>query len=98
MRIAAGDAFGLVGEWRETDRKSSQVQGRFESAVEIKPRNRKSEPIEVKSVEHLYGPNWQVLEKSDEFTKKDASTIEFLIALKPDEERVVTYRVRYETK
>ena len=98
VRIKTGDAFDVVGEWRETDRKSSQVQGRFETAVEIKLRNRKSVPIEVKAVEHLYGPNWQVLEKSDEFTKKDASTIEFLIPLKPDEERVVTYRVRYETK
>ena len=28
--------------------------------------------------------------------QKDAQTIEFNVALKPDEERVITYRVRYE--
>ena len=38
------------------------------------------------------------VEKSAEFTRKDASTIEFMVPLKPDEERSVTYRVRYEWK
>ena len=80
------------------DRSSSSFQGRAEQAFEIKLRNRKAEPAEVKIVEHLNGPNWQVLEKSDDFTKKDATTIEFRVPLKPEEERSVTYRVRYERK
>ncbi len=96
LRVKTGDAFDIVGERRVANRNSSSFQGRADQDFEIKLRNRKAEPVQVKVVEHLNGPNWQVLEKSDEFTKKDASTIEFLVPLKPDEERSVTYKVRYE--
>ena len=98
VRVKTGDAFDIVGERRVADQNSSGLRGRTEQSVEVKLRNRKAEPIEVKIVEHLNGPNWQVLEKSDEFTKKDATTVEFRVKLKPDEERAVTYRVRYEWK
>ena len=50
-------------------------------------------------VEHLYRwTNWTITQKSDEFTKKDAQTIEFRVPLKPNEERSLTYRVRYDWK
>ncbi len=98
VRVKTGDAFDIVGERRAVDRSSSGFKGQAEQAFEIKLRNRKATSVEVKVVEHLNGPNWQVTDKSDEFTKKDASTIEFRVSLKPDEERTVTYRVRYEWK
>lgn len=98
VRVKTGDAFDIVGERRAVDRSSSGFKGQAEQSFEIKLRNRKATPVEVKVVEHLNGPNWQVTDKSDEFTKKDASTIEFRVPLKPDEERTVTYRVRYEWK
>jgi hypothetical protein len=98
VRVKTGDAFDIVGERRVADQNSSGFRGRAEQSVEVKLRNRKAEPVEVKVVEHLNGPNWQVLEKSDDFTKKDATTVEFRVTLKPDEERAVTYRVRYEWK
>ncbi len=98
IRVKTGDAFDLVGERRVADRSSSSFQGRVEQGFEIKLRNHKTEPVEVRVVEHLNGPNWQMLEKSDDFTKKDATTIEFHVPLKPDEERSVTYRVRYELR
>ncbi len=98
VRVKTGDAFDIVGERRVMDQKSSSFRGQGEQAFEIKLRNHKAETVDVKVVEHLFGPNWQVVEKSDEFTKKNASAIEFKVTLKPDEERSVTYRVRYETK
>ena len=98
VRVKTGDAFDIVGERRAMERSSSSFKGQAEQAFEIKLRNRKATPVEVKVVEHLNGPNWQVVDKSDEFTKKDAATIEFRVPLKPDEERSVTYRVRYEWK
>ncbi len=98
VRVKTGDAFDLVAERRMADQSSSKFQGRADQGFEIKLRNRKATPVEIKVVEHLYGPNWEIVEKSNEFTKKDAHTIEFLIPLKPDEERTVTYRVRYETR
>ena len=98
VRIEIGKAFDIVGERKQTDQSSSGFQKRTENEVEITLRNRKTEPVEVRVVEHLYGPNWEVVKQSDEFTKKDAQTIEFRVPLKPDEERKVTYRVRYEWK
>ena len=52
--------------------------------------------MEIRVVEHLYRWNtWTVKEKSQEFEKTDAQTIEFKVPLKPDEEKIVTYKVRY---
>lgn len=97
IRIYTGDAFDVVGERTRTDYQNSNRQDYAEESFEIKVRNRKAEPIEVRVVEHLYRwSNWRILQQSDESTKKDAQTIEFRIPLKPDEERTVTYRVRYD--
>jgi hypothetical protein len=35
------------------------------------------------------------VDKSHEFQKTDAQSIAFRVSLKPDEEKVVTYKVRY---
>jgi hypothetical protein len=97
IRIYTGDAFDVVGERTRTDFQGNNRQDFAEEAFDLKLRNRKTEPIEVRVVEHLYRwTNWRITEKSDDFTKKDAQTIEFRVPLKPDEERSVTYRVRYD--
>ena len=47
--------------------------------------------------EHLFRwTNWRITSKSQDFTKLDAQTIEFPVTLAPDEEKKVTYTVRYE--
>ena len=77
----------------------SNRQDFAEEDFEIKVRNRKSEAVTVRVVEHLYRwSNWTITQKSDEFTKKDAQTIEFNVSVPPDAEKIVTYRVRYEWK
>lgn len=97
VRISTGDAFDVIGERTRTDFQGSNRQDFAEEAFEIKLRNRKTEPIEVRVVEHLYRwTNWSIVAKSDPFVKKDAQTIEFRLPVKPDEERVLSYRVRYE--
>jgi hypothetical protein len=69
----------------------------IEESFEIKLRNRKKDtPVEIRVVEHLYRwSNWEITKKSDDYTKKDAQTIEFRIHVKPDEERTVTYSAHY---
>ena len=68
----------------------------IDETFEIKLRNRKKEPVEIRVVEHLYRwSNWEITKKSDDFVKKDSQTIEFRISVKPDEERTVTYSVHY---
>jgi hypothetical protein len=97
IRVKTGDAFDVIGERIRTNFQGQNRQDYAEEDFEIKLRNRKTEPIEVRVVEHLYRwTNWTITQKSDEFTKKDAQTIEFRIPLKPNEERSVTYKVRYD--
>lgn len=99
LRIHTGDAFDVVGERIRADFRSSERQDFAEEEFEIKLRNRKAEPIQVRVIERLYRwNNWRIVSHSDAFTKKDAQTIEFTVPLQPDEERSVRYRVRYEWK
>lgn len=97
VRLYTGDAFDLVGERKRTnfqlDERNSQATEKFE----LKVRNRKKDPVEIRVVEHLYRwVNWDIPDKSDEFTKTDAQTIEFRVKLAPDEEKVITYTAHYD--
>jgi hypothetical protein len=68
----------------------------IDESFEITLRNHKAEPIEVRMVEHLYRwINWAIPEKSDDYRKTDAQTVEFRLNLKPNEERKVTYTAHY---
>lgn len=97
IRVRTGDAFDVVGERTRTNFQGSNRQDSAEESFEIKVRNRKAEPVTVRVVEHLYRwTNWSIVAKSDDFEKKDAQTIEFNVPLKADEERTVSYRVRYD--
>jgi hypothetical protein len=96
VRLYTGDAFDLVGERTRTDYQMSQRNDQMQEAFEIKVRNHKTTPVEVRVVEHLYrGIDWTILEKSDDYIKTDAQTVEFRVTLQPDEEKIVTYRVQY---
>ncbi len=96
VRVYIGNSFDLAGERRRTDFKVDESNHWAEEAFEIKLRNHKKERVEIRVVEHLSRfDNWDVKEKSDEFRKLYSSTIEFRVSLKPDEEREVSYRVRY---
>jgi hypothetical protein len=99
IRVKTGDAFDVVGERIRTNFNGNNRQEFAEEDFEIKVRNRKTTPIEVRVVEHLYRwTNWSITQKSDDFIKKDAQTIEFRVNVPADTEKVVTYRVRYEWK
>ena len=99
VRIYTGDAFDIVGERKRTDYVQRNGDREVEEAFEIKVRNRKKEPIEVRVAERLYRWfNWTLLTNSDLYVKTDDRNIEFRVTLAPDEEKVVTYRVRYDWK
>jgi hypothetical protein len=97
IRVTTGNAFDLVGERKQTNFHVDTGDKWIDESFEIKLRNRKKDaPVEIRVVEHLYRwSNWNLTAQSDEFTKKDAQTIEFRIPVKPDEERTVTYTVHY---
>ena len=96
IRVTTGNSFDLVGERKQTDFKTDRGDKWLDETFEIKLRNRKKEPVEIRVVEHLYRwNNWNITAKSDEFKKTDAQTIEFRVAVKPDEEKIISYTVHY---
>ena len=96
VRVYTGDAFDVVGERKRTNYQMSARQDWADESFEIRVRNRKTEPVEVRVVEHLYRwVNWEILEQSHDFEKTDAQTVEFRVNVPADGETVITYRVRY---
>ncbi len=96
IRVTTGNAFDLVGERKQTSFRVDTGDKWMDESFEIKLRNRKTEPVEIRVVEHLYRwNNWDITQKSDDFTKKDSQTIEFRVPVKPDEEKIVSYTVHY---
>jgi hypothetical protein len=96
IRVTTGNAFDLVGERKQTNFRVDTADKWIDETFEIKLRNRKKEPVEIRVVEHLYRwSNWNITAKSDDFVKKDSQTIEFRVPVKPDEEKTLTYTVHY---
>ncbi len=96
VRVKLGSAFDVVGERRQTDFAVDTKAKWLEEAFEIKLRNHKDQPVEVIVKENLYRwSNWNVVSKTNDFTKEDARTIHFPVKVAKDGETVVRYRVRY---
>ena len=95
VRIYTGNAFDITGERRRSNYVVEPKNAATET-FQIKVRNHKKEPVEVRVVEHLYrGKNWTITDKSDDYQKKDSQTIEFPVTITPDGEKVITYTAHY---
>jgi hypothetical protein len=96
IRVFTGAAFDLTGERRRTIFRNDMGRSMMDEAFEIKVRNHKKEPVEVRVVEHLYRwSTWEISTNSMPYTKTDAQTIEFRLPLQPDEEKTITYAAHY---
>jgi hypothetical protein len=96
LRVFTGNAFDLVGERRRTNVKADSSNHWLDESFEIKLRNHKKEPVEIRVVEHLFRwTNWDITEKSDPLTKTNAQTMEFRVPVKADEEKTIHYTVHY---
>jgi len=96
IRVFTGSAFDLTGERKRTVFLNDMGRRSIDEGFEIKVRNHKKEPAEVRVVEHLYrGLTWDISSHSDAFTKTDAQTVEFRVTLNPDQEKTVTYNAHY---
>ncbi|MFP4674228.1 MAG: DUF4139 domain-containing protein [Opitutales bacterium] len=96
VRVYLGNAFDLVGERTRTRFSRHRSRDEMEESFEIEIRNRSEERVEVQVVEHMYRwVNYEIIEKSREFEKRDARTIEFPVQVEPDEIKTVSYTVRY---
>jgi hypothetical protein len=92
IRLELGNAFDLSAERRQTDF-SRIADNLFESAYEIKLRNHKDVPVTVRVIEPV-GGDWTMLQNSLPFKKTAAFEVEFQVPVAPDQEAVLSYRVR----
>jgi hypothetical protein len=94
--IELGKAFDLVAERRQVGF-TQLSKTLLEEDYEIRLRNRKdTQTVQIRVRERLFRwSNWEILDKSHEFSVLNSSTIEFRVDVPPGEEVVVTYTVRY---
>jgi hypothetical protein len=97
LKLEMGSAFDLVGERKRLDFEVDTTGKRMTESFEIKLRNRKEkEAVEIRVIEPLArGANWKIAERSHEFAKVDANTIEFRVPVPEDGETLLTYTVQY---
>jgi hypothetical protein len=96
VRLYTGNVFDAVGERKRTSYHIDRNARWVDESFEIKLRNHKKEPMEIRVVEHLYRwSNWDVPRTSDPFNKLDSKTIEFRVKIPPDGEKVLTYTAHY---
>ena len=93
VKLKIGDAFDLVAEEVQTEntRISNKVS---EQAFEITLKNRKKEDVVIEVERHL-GLNWNVLNSSVKYDKKDAQNIIFKVPVKKDDTTVLKFKIRY---
>ena len=92
VKLQLGNAFDIAAERKQTDYEILS-NNLYETAWEIKIRNRKDETVVVEVLEPMAG-DWEILEKSHDYEKESARLVRFDLTCPPDQEVVLTYRVR----
>ena len=96
VRLYLGNAFDIVGERKQTNFKNVVSGHIIEESFEITLRNHKSETVEVQVYEHPWRwSEWEIVKHSAEWNKVDQTTFDFRVTLKKDEEKTVSYTIRY---
>jgi hypothetical protein len=96
LKLYLGNAFDIVGERKQASFKTIVSGHIIEESFEITLRNHKAEAVEVLVYEHPWRwSEWEIVKKNVEWTKIDQSTIKVRVRLKKDEEKTVSYTIRY---
>jgi len=96
IRVLTGNSFDLTGEHRMTNSTEDGANRVATQSFEVKVRNHKKEAVEIRVLEHAtHGGNWTLTAQSQPHEKKDSASLEFRVPLQPDEEKTVTYTIRY---
>jgi len=96
LRLVMGNAFDVVGERIVTDRRKINSDT-WEYDIKVKLRNHKTETITVSVFDTVSYGDWTVTKHSGgDYTKKDASTLEFSVKAPPDVEQALYYTIRRE--
>jgi hypothetical protein len=96
IKLYLGNAFDIVGERAQKDFRVVVSGHVYDETFEIKVRNHKAEPVEVFVYEHPWRwDEWNIKKSNTKWEKVDQSTIKFPVKLKKDEEKTITYTIRY---
>lgn len=96
IRFVTGDAFDITARRIQTNFHISTINRFMDESFSIEVKNQKDQPVTVHLIEHLYrAANWEITEKSAAYTKRDSSTIELPVEIKPESSTTVTYTVHY---
>ncbi|MFQ5677684.1 MAG: DUF4139 domain-containing protein, partial [bacterium] len=93
LRVYVGNAFDIVGERIQKDRRTIGKTS-WQETWEIKLGNHKGQAVKITVIEHLQ-TDWEILQHSHDYTKRDAQTIEFEVEIPKDSEMIIDYVVRY---
>lgn len=91
ISLVVGRSFDVVAERKRLNFSRNGPRS-FVETFEIEVRNRKEVPEQVIVLERHFG-DWRVTSKSTEFDKLDSTTMRFVVDLKPDESKKITYTV-----
>ncbi len=92
LKLKIGQAFDIVVEEVETDSERHSKRS-WDKIYSVKIKNRKSVDIEIE-VQRYFWQDWEVLESSIEYNKKDSRNILFNVPIKAGQEVEFTYSVR----
>lgn len=96
VRLYMGNAFDVVGSRAQTDFRTLSSGHIVEETFLIKVRNHKEEAVEVAVYEHPWRwSQWDLVKSSVPGEKVDQTTLKFPLKLAPDQEKSVTYTIRY---
>ncbi|MCX7726688.1 MAG: DUF4139 domain-containing protein [Chitinispirillaceae bacterium] len=96
IKLYLGNAFDIKGERIQKEFKCIESGHIYEESFEIKIRNHKNDSVEVMVYEHPWRWNeWEIRKSNTQWEKIDQQTIKFPISLKKDEEKIITYTIRY---
>jgi hypothetical protein len=96
LDVTTGDAFDLTGERRVSDFELDASGLGMSETVRVHLRNDGDAKAIVRVREHLYRwTQWDIVESSQAYEKRDGDTIEFMVDVPADGEAVVSYRVGY---
>ena len=96
IRFVTGDAFDITGKRIQTNFHVSHNDHFIDESFSIEVKNQKDQPVTVHLIEHLYrAANWQITEKSADYTKRDSSSIDFPVDVRPESSATLTYTVHY---
>jgi hypothetical protein len=96
VRLYLGNAFDIVGERVQKDFKSFAGGRIVEETIAVTLRNHKKESVDVLVYEHPWRwSQWEILGASNRWEKVDQTTVKIPVRLARDQEKTVTYTIRY---